>query len=159
MPREFFKKVLFVEAASDMETSFRLRRRERIEARILQKSKRNRGKDDQRTNAAMISIFYEKRLQKFNPWSNNHTGLSANRPSLPKPLYSKSERFPTVTPINLKKALRHLALRPHVSFLLLPWSCRMSPRWQNGPQGGKMEALGLPNERFWTPEITGSFLK
>jgi len=36
---------------------------------------------------------------------------------------------------------------------VLPWSSRVSPSWQNDLQGGKMEAPGLSNDRFWTPKI------
>ena len=35
---------------------------------------------------------------------------------------------------------------PKVSCLLFPWSPRVLPRCQNGPQGAKMEAPGLPND-------------
>ena len=52
---------------------------------------------------------------------------------------------------NQAKITKNLASDPHVSFLL-PWSPKVSPSCQNGPQGPKVEAPGLPNDRFWTPK-------
>ena len=48
---------------------------------------------------------------------------------------------------------------PHLSFLLLPWSPRVSPSCQNGPKSAKVEAPGLPNNTFWKSEIAISMPK
>ena len=39
---------------------------------------------------------------------------------------------------------------PHVFFLLLRLCPRMSANCQNCPQGAKVKAQGLPNDKFWT---------
>ena len=54
---------------------------------------------------------------------------------------------------NHHKIIKNLVLVPQVSFLLLPWSPNGSASRQNGPEGAKVEAPGLPNGRFWTPKI------
>ena len=46
-----------------------------------------------------------------------------------------------------------------MSFLLLPWPPKVSPSCQNGFQGAKVEAPGLPNDRFGTPRIAISMTK
>ena len=46
-----------------------------------------------------------------------------------------------------------------VSFLLLPWSPMMAQGAKIHPQGAKMEAPGLPNDRFWAPKTPESVSK
>ena len=62
----------------------------------------------------------------------NPTSGSPSRPSLPKLLHVKSERFPAATPITLKNAFHHPVPDPLVFFLLIPWSPSVTSRCQNG---------------------------
>ena len=41
-------------------------------------------------------------------------------------------------------------------FLLLPWSPTMAQGAKMVSQGAKMEAPGLPSDRFWAPKMTKS---
>ncbi len=56
---------------------------------------------------------------------------------------------------NPTKMHKNPSLDPKVSFLVLPGA----PGSPHVPQGAKVEALGLPNDRLWVPKVTVSVSK
>ena len=114
-------------------TTFRLRQREQIEGRTLQnKTKKN----------DLRAVEVAQKGKTF--LGESPTNRSASRPSLPKPLYSTSNRPPTATPISPRGALRHPVPHPCPS-CCSHGSPRSSLDAQMVTRGAKMEALSPPD--------------
>ena len=85
------KNCVFLKSAQKWQTAFRLRRRERIEDRALQKNKEKLQKKQSANQHTYNTDFTPKGGPTYNDETcENLTTGSLYRPSIPKPLYLKS---------------------------------------------------------------------